>query len=84
MIYQGLKSTTLMLLRVHPAGANVGVSSRLSVFSLAILTIVVVVARHGCLPPREHRVAWNCALLWALAAFVVPFGVHLSRTWPFY
>ena len=51
-----------MRLRAHAAGVVVGASSRLSVLGLAFLTIVVVVARHGCLPPREHRVVWNCAV----------------------
>lgn len=65
MIYQGLKSSPLML-RAHAAGVVVGVSSRLSVLGVIILTIVVVVARHATLSHWEHLVAWNCALLWAL------------------
>lgn len=60
MIYQCLSTTLIRC--AHSAGVVVRVSRSASVCGLILLIIGVVIARHGCLPPREHRVVWNCAV----------------------
>ena len=71
MIYQGLSTTFVVrieLIRMVVQISSVTSPAVLGLMSLVLLVVgvaligVVVVAQHGCLPPREHRVVWNCAV----------------------